>query len=71
MKFSLVLGLFSLLGSVIATDRRGDKDGFELVGFAKDNPLGETTGGGKKGPTTTVKDAAALATAVLVSAVLT
>ena len=41
-------------------------DGFNLVGYGKENPLGETTGG-KGGPTTTVTAIAALATAVKVS----
>jgi pectate lyase len=36
---------------------------FDLVGYAKDNPIGKTTGG-EKGETVTVKDGAALIAAV-------
>lgn len=41
------------------------KGAFDLVGFGKNNPIGSVTGG-KGGPTTTITDTAALATAVRV-----
>lgn len=67
MRFPFPLALLALV-NIAVSGSTGDKDNFTLVGFAQDNPIGETTGGGGKGsPTTTIKNAAALATAVLVS----
>ncbi|KAJ9640940.1 hypothetical protein H2201_002173 [Coniosporium apollinis] len=66
MKFSHLLVPFSLalvVAGAPAEKIPDKKDGFELVGYAKENPLGETTGG-KGGATTTVSDVAAFATAV-------
>lgn len=62
MKLSLV-SVFSLaLGASAASTPRYD---FDLVGFAKDNPIGPTTGGeGKNSQTVTVSSAEALASAV-------
>ena len=67
VKMKLHFGLLGLLlanGTVSAVINK-DKD-FALVGYAKTNPLGETTGG-KTGATTTVTNAQALVTAVAVS----
>ncbi|KFY01828.1 hypothetical protein V495_06144 [Pseudogymnoascus sp. VKM F-4514 (FW-929)] len=65
MKFTLALAANLLAGAAVAAPRptRLQESSFALEGYAKENPLGETTGG-KGGPTTTVTAAAALATAV-------
>ncbi|KAF2179493.1 polysaccharide lyase family 1 protein [Zopfia rhizophila CBS 207.26] len=60
MKLSLLAAFSSL--ALVATAWPTGSD-FSLVGYAKDNPIGLTTGG-KKGPTVTVSDPAALASAV-------
>jgi pectate lyase len=67
MKFTLALAANFLVGAAVAAPglAKDCKESFGLEGFAKENPLGVTTGG-KGGPTTTVTAAAALATAVLV-----
>jgi pectate lyase len=67
MKFTLALAANLLAGAAVASPRptRLQESSFALEGYAKENPLGETTGG-KGGPTTTVTAAAALATAVKV-----
>ncbi|OBT58813.1 hypothetical protein VE04_01367 [Pseudogymnoascus sp. 24MN13] len=66
MKFTLALAANFLVGAAVAAPgpAKDCKESFGLEGFAKENPLGVTTGG-KGGPTTTVTAAAALATAVL------
>ncbi|KAJ9620535.1 hypothetical protein H2203_007741 [Taxawa tesnikishii (nom. ined.)] len=61
MKFNLLLALGSL--ACLSTANPLNLFPYELEGFAKDNPIGKTTGG-KGGATVTVSDAAALATAV-------
>jgi len=68
MKLQLVLFISALVSGVLSVPYGGKydrdtKDNFDLAGYAKSNPIGATTGG-KKGATTTVRDAAALATAV-------
>ena len=71
MKLQFVLVVSALVSGVLSVPHGGkhdkdEKENFDLVGYAKSNPIGVTTGG-KKGATTTVRDAAALATAVAVS----
>lgn len=61
-----LISLFCWLGSlasVHATPYQHSPLDFSIQGFAKDNPLGETTGG-KGGPTTTVSTLPALRTAI-------
>jgi len=63
MKLQFGLFGFALVHGVVSAAIK-DFD-FSLVGYAKTNPLGETTGG-KAGATTTVRDSQALVTAVAV-----
>jgi len=68
MKFfgNFVIGSSACIATAAPSlEGRSSKKYFEFVGLGKDNPIGETTGG-KGGPTTTITDAAALATAVAV-----
>lgn len=66
MKFTLALTANLLAGVAVAAPKRPcPQDSFALAGYAKENPLGETTGG-EGGPTTTITAAGALATAVQV-----
>lgn len=66
MKFTLALAANLLAGVAVAAPKRPcPEDSFALEGYAKENPLGETTGG-EGGPTTTIIAADALATAVQV-----
>ncbi|KFY14214.1 hypothetical protein V492_02779 [Pseudogymnoascus sp. VKM F-4246] len=62
MKFTLALAANLLAGAAVAAPNCKQKAS-ALEGYAKENPLGETTGGAG-GTTTTVTAAAALATAV-------
>jgi pectate lyase len=59
------LSLFSILSlAFVATASPSGAD-YSLVGFAKDNPIGPTTGGaGKKSPTVVVSSVAELVSAV-------
>ncbi|KAH8592985.1 pectin lyase fold/virulence factor [Bisporella sp. PMI_857] len=65
MKFDLICTVLALVNTSVGASigKPASKDAFELAGYAKTNPLGETTGG-NGGATTTVTDVAALATAV-------
>jgi len=63
MKLALLFCWLSSLASVHATPFQHSHLDFSIQGFAKDNPLGETTGG-KGGPTTTVSTLPALRTAI-------
>lgn len=61
MKFSLI-SILSLAFLATASPSGAD---YSLVGFAKDNPVGPTTGGaGKKSPAVTVSSVAELVSAV-------
>ena len=60
MKLTILGSFAALLATAATAPTAAD---FSLVGFAKDNPIGPTTGG-KGGKTITVTDAAALAAAV-------
>lgn len=61
MKLSLI-SILSL--AFVATAKPSEAD-YSLVGFAKDNPIGPTTGGaGKKSQTVTVSSVDALVSAV-------
>ena len=64
MKLQFGFAVIVLVQGVVSTAvKKHDK--FDLVGFAKTNPFGETTGG-KAGATTTVTNAQALVTALAV-----
>jgi len=65
MKLQFGLLGFALAHGVVSAAIEKCKD-YPLMGYAKTNPLGETTGG-EGGATTTVTNAQALKTAVAVS----
>jgi pectate lyase len=64
MKVQLIATISALIGT--AACKPTAKCDFGIVGYAKTNPIGETTGGAK-GPTTKVTSQAALISAVAVS----
>lgn len=67
MKFlNTLVALASVAAAHPSKGPKLPKGAFDLEGYAKTNPIGSVTGG-KGGPTTTITDPAALATAVLVS----
>ena len=59
------LSLISILSLAFAATAAPSEADYSLVGFAKDNPIGPTTGGvGEKSQTVTVSSVAALVSAV-------
>ena len=64
MNLQLAFIISTLINSIVSSPTIAQAD-FDLVGYAKSNPKGETTGGAG-GSTTTVTSADALKTAVAV-----
>ncbi|KAK6351284.1 hypothetical protein TWF718_004449 [Orbilia javanica] len=65
MKFYTFITAGALAATVVATTPKGlDDFSWDVEGYAKDNPVGGKVVGGKGGPTVTVTDYPALATAL-------